>query len=254
MVLKSLERYLRETNIEQLLKRLEVPDSQSILETIRHFTLKEAEKRDKILAGYFGEKSIKLIVNSISTNLMESSPKPKSTAKILDVGAGSGLFTVKVSDKVKKKLPEASFYAMDATPIMLKMLVRKTSEVQPFLGVAENISKSLQIARRSLNLPIKFDAVFSTLMLHHCGDIGKVFKSMREALKTNGKVVVIDLCKHDFTEFREEMGDVHLGFEVAEIKKAAKKAFSYVSVDKLPGICCSSSGRSAELFVAYMTP
>jgi hypothetical protein len=77
---------------------------------------------------------------------------------------------------------------------------------------------------------------------------------MREALITNGKVVVIDLCKHDFTEFREEMGDVHLGFEVAEIKKAAKKAFSYVSVDKLPGICCSSSGRSAELFVAYMTP
>jgi hypothetical protein len=50
------------------------------------------------------------------------------------------------------------------------------------------------------------------------------------------------------------MGDVHLGFEVAEIKKAAKPVFSNVSVDKLPGICCSSSGRSAELFVAYMTP
>jgi len=231
----------------------DVPDSKSLLETIKHFTLKEAEKRDKILTDYFGEKGINLIVKTITAHLLDSEPKLKPDAKILDVGAGSGLFTVKVAEKVKKKLPKASFYAMDATPIMLKMIAQKTSEVQPFLGVAENISKSVQIARKSLNLPLKFDAVFSTLMLHHCGDVGKVFKSMREALKTNGKAVVIDMCKHDFTEFKEEMGDVHLGFEVAEIKKAAKTVFSNVSVDKLPGICCSSSGRSAELFVAYLT-
>jgi ubiquinone/menaquinone biosynthesis C-methylase UbiE len=252
MVVESLERYLRETDMNQLLKKLDVPDSKTILETIRHFTLKEAEKRDKILTGYFGEKGISLIVNTISAHLLDSKPKLNPNAKILDVGAGSGLFTVKVADKVKKKLPKASFYAMDATPIMLKMMAEKTPEVQPFLGVAENITKSVQIARRSLNLPLKFDAVFSTLMLHHCTDTGKVFSSMREALTANGKAIVIDLCKHDFVEFREEMGDVHLGFEVTQIKKAAKIVFSHVSVDKLPGICCSSSGRSAELFVAYM--
>ena len=254
MVVESFERYLRETDMKQLLKELEVPDPKPLLETIKHFTLKEAEKRDKILMDYFGEKGINLIVNSVCTNLLESSSKLKPNAKILDVGAGSGLFTTKVAEKLRKKLPKASFYAMDATPIMLKMLVKKTSEVQPFLGVAENITKSVQIARRSLNLPLKFDAVFSTLMLHHCADIQKVFKSMREALKANGKVVVVELCKHPFVEFREEMGDAHLGFEVARIKKAATTVFSHVSVDKLPGICCSSSGRSAELFVAYMTP
>jgi SAM-dependent methyltransferase len=138
---------------------------------------------------------------------------------------------------------------------MLKMLAaKKTSEVQPFLGVAENISKSVQVARKRLNLPLKFNAVFSTLMLHHCKDIEKVFKSMREALRAKGKAIIIDLVKHDFVEFREEMGDVHLGFEVAQIRKAAKTVFSHVSVDELPGICCSSSGRSAELFVAYMAP
>ena len=240
--------------MKQLLKELEVSDSKSLLETIKHFTLKEAEKRDKILMGYFGEKGINLIVDSISSHVLDSKPKLKPNAKILDVGAGSGLFTTKVADKVKNKLPEASFYAMDATPIMLKMIVKKASAVQPFLGVAENITKSAQVARRHINLPLKFDAVFSTLMLHHCVDIQKVFKSVREVLKANGKAIVVDMCKHDFVEFREEMGDVHLGFEVAQIKKAAKTAFTYVSVDKLPGICCSSSGRSAELFVAYMTP
>ena len=109
MVVESFERYLRETDMNRLLKELGVSDSQSLLETIKHFTLKEAEKRDKILAGYFGEKGINLIVNTISANLLDSRPKLKPNAKILDVGAGSGLFTFKVSEKVKKKLPKASF-------------------------------------------------------------------------------------------------------------------------------------------------
>jgi SAM-dependent methyltransferase len=254
MDIESFEQYLRETDMKQLLKELEVPDPKPVLETIKHFTLKEAEKRDKILMDYFGEKGINLIVNSISVHLLESLPKLKPNAKILDVGAGSGLFTTKIADKMRRKLPEASFYAMDATPIMLKIIAKKASEVHPFLGVAENITKSIKIARKHINLPLKFDAVFSTLMLHHCLDVQKVFKSMREALKANGKAIVVDLCKHSFVEFREEMGDAHLGFEVARIKKAAKTVFTYVSIDKLPGICCSSSGRSAELFVAHMTP
>jgi hypothetical protein len=49
------------------------------------------------------------------------------------------------------------------------------------------------------------------------------------------------------------MGDIHLGFKLGHIKKSAKKFFTKTSIEKLPGICCSSSGRSAELFVAYMT-
>lgn len=202
--------------------------------------------------GYFGEDSINLIVNSICNRLL-STPKPKEDAEILDVGAGSGFFTIKVARKLRSKLPKATFYAMDATPIMLKMLAKKTSEIQPFLGVAENITKSAKLARKHLSVPEKFDAMFSTLMLHHCTSVEQVFQSMREALKAHGKVVVVDLCQHSFKEFRKEMGDIHLGFEPKQIEKVAKKLFTEASVEKLPGICCSSSGRCAELFIAYMT-
>jgi len=104
-----------------------------------------------------------------------------------------------------------------------------------------------------LKVPEKYDAMFSTLMLHHCSSVEKVFQSMREALKPRGKVVVVDLCKHPFKEFRREMGDIHLGFEPEQIEEVAKRFFTEASVEKLPGICCSSSGRCAELFVAYMT-
>jgi len=238
--------------MQKLLKELNVPNAQLVLKEIRHFTQKEAEKRDKILLGYFGEDGIKLIVDSICSHLL-SSPKLSEVAHILDVGAGSGLFTVSVAKKLRSQLSRATFYAMDATPIMLRMLVRKTSEVQPFLGVAENIAKSAELARKRLEVPKKFDAMFSTLMLHHCSSVEKVFQSMREALKARGKVVVVDLCKHSLEEFKQEMGDIHLGFEPKQIERGVQRFFRRVLVEKLPGICCSSSGRCAELFIAYMT-
>jgi len=252
MTKQIFERYLQTIDMRKLLKELAVPNAQLVLKEIQHFTQKEAQKRDKILLGYFGGDGIKLIVDSICNHLL-SSPKLKEDAQILDVGAGSGLFTVRVAKKLRSKLPKATFYAMDATPIMLRMLAKKTSEVKPFLGVAENIAKSAELAGKHLEIPEKFDAVFSTLMLHHCSSVEKVFQSMREALKARGKVVVVDLCKHSFEEFKQEMGDIHLGFKPKQIEKVSQRFFKRVSVEKLPGICCSSSGRCAELFITYMT-
>jgi len=244
--------YFESMDIQGLLEKLEVSNVKTLLQEIEHFTQKEAEKRDKILLGYFGKDGINLIVDSICNRLL-ATPKLREDAQILDVGAGSGLFTIRVARKIRSKLPKAAFYAMDVTPIMLKMLTRKTSEVVPFFGLAENIAKSAKLARKHLRVPEKFDAVFSTLMLHHCSSVEKVLQSIREALRTHGKAVIVDLCKHSFEEFREEMGDIHLGFEPEQIEEVAKKLFTQVSVEKLPGICCSSSGRCAELFVAYMT-
>jgi len=248
----TFEHYLETIDMQKLLEELTVPNTQAVLKAMKHFTQKEAEKRDKILMDYFGKNNISLIVNSINNRLL-SKPKLKKNAQILDVGAGSGLFTLKVAKKLQSKLPKTTFYAMDATPIMLRMLAKKTSEIQPFLGIAENITKSAKLARKKLSVPQKFDAIFSTLVLHHCSSVDRVFQSMRKALKPNGKVVVVDLCKHPFEEFRKEMGDMHLGFEPEQIEKVAKKLFTKASVEKLPGICCSSSGRCAELFIAYLT-
>jgi len=92
------------------------------------------------------------------------------------------------------------------------------------------------------------------LMLHHCLDVNKVFQSIRQILRVSGKAVIVDLCTHPFTEFGEEMGDLHPGFDPKEIRKAAKEVFSRVTVKKLSGICCKSSGRRAELFIAAMKP
>jgi len=247
----SLEEYLKTTDLQESLHELGAQNADLLVKEISHFTMKEAEKRDRIVLGYFGEEGVNKIIDSIIAGL-NSAPKLKPNAKILDMGAGSGFFTARIAAKVRKLIPNASFYAMDATPAMLLALAKKKEAITPFFGIAENIAGSIENANKYATVPRQFDAVFSTLMLHHCPDIDKVFRSVRQVLKPGGKAVIIDLCTHTFTEFRNEMGDLHLGFDLDLIRKAAKRVFSEVIIKKLPGICCSSSGRSAELFVATL--
>jgi ubiquinone/menaquinone biosynthesis C-methylase UbiE len=245
----NLKAYLRNVQIEQLLKKLGVSNPKKLAEEVEHFTIKEGEKRDRIMRDYFGECAVNQIVD-VAASLLRDSPKLPVNAKILDVGAGSGFFTVKIADKIRAEIPEISLYAMDITPTMLLSLIEKEAKITPFIGIAENIKGSIKEAKKFTNIPYKFDAVFSTLMLHHSLQPQKVFKSIKEVLKKRGKGVVLDLHKHAFKEFKTEMGDVHLGFTLEDIVKMAQKHFEKVEVKKLPQICCKSHGRSVQVFVA----
>jgi len=247
----SLEKYAKNLQLEQLFKKLGASNPKILAKEVEHFTTKEAEKRDKIVINYFGEGGINRIVDAI-TRLLLKTPRLPANAKVLDVGAGSGFFTVKIVEKIRDGLPKASFYAMDLTPAMLLSLEKKKANIKPFIGIAENIKGSIKEAKGYLNVPYKFDAIFSTLMLHHSTQPEEVFKSLKEALKKKGKAIIVDLCEHSFEEFKTEMGDVHLGFKLENVNKMARKHFSEVEVEKLSGICCECSGRSAEIFVAYM--
>jgi ubiquinone/menaquinone biosynthesis C-methylase UbiE len=171
---------------------------------------------------------------------------------VLDVGAGSGSFTIKIAERVRNRIPKVAFYAMDATPAMLLALQKKNAEITPFLGTAENIEASIKEAKAYAKIPLKFDAVFSTLMLHHSIKPEKVFESIKKVLKKKGRAVILDLCEHKFEEFKTEMNDVHLGFKLENVRRMAEKHFTQVEVEKIPGINCSHSGRSAELFVVSM--
>lgn len=247
----AFEGYLRKINLRVLIESLEISEVEPLVGMIRHFTVEEAEKRDQIVLSYFGENGVKRIADAIIGRVL-AAPKPRQNATILDVGAGSGFFTLRVVGGLRQHLPNASFYAMDITPAMLRALARKTSELTLFLGVGENIAGSVELARSYLRVPEKFDVVFSTLVLHHCLEVEKVFKSIAYVLRESGRAVIVDLCEHAFKEFREEMGDVHLGFSPTLIEEMARGSFSNVHVERMPGILCTCSGRSAELFIATM--
>jgi len=127
----AFESYVKNINLQKLLEKLEASNIDTIVKEVKHFAEMEAENRDKIVLDYFGEYGVKRITESIVSYLL-SPPKLSINAKILDVGAGSGLFTIKVADEIHRHIPKASFYAMDITPAMLSILARKTRRLRHF--------------------------------------------------------------------------------------------------------------------------
>jgi SAM-dependent methyltransferase len=247
----SFEEHVKSLDLNRLFEILGASDPKLLAREVEHFTVEEAERREHLLLNYFGNEGINRIVDKI-VELLFASPKLSEDGNVLDVGAGTGFFTAKIEEKVHAKLPKVSFYAMDITPAMLLSLTGKYAHVKPFVGLAENLEGSIKEAVKYFDIPDKFDAIFSTLMLHHSVKPEKVFKSIRQVLKGDGKAVVVDLCEHGFEEFKTEMGDVHLGFKPEDIAKMARNAFAEVRVEKMRGICCQCSGWSAEVFFAYM--
>lgn len=105
---------------------------------VEHFTEREAEKRDEIVLSYFGEDGVRRIVDTI-VRLLLSPPFIEEDAKVLDAGAGTGFFTMRVAEALRPHLSEISLYAMDLTPAMLLSLIRKVDDIIPFIGLLEDI-------------------------------------------------------------------------------------------------------------------
>jgi len=56
--LSTFENYLKNVDLRKLLEELGVSSIEVVMEGIKHFTEKEAEKRDQIVLNYFGEDGV----------------------------------------------------------------------------------------------------------------------------------------------------------------------------------------------------
>ncbi len=247
-----VQSYLESFDLKDLLSELKINNIDNYLNQVRHFSVREAGKRDAILLEYLGHEGIEKIVDSVLESI--SLYSGTDLIDILDVGAGTGLLTAKMTDRIKSSMPNASFFAMDLTPDMLKVLTSKRKDIVPIVGIVEKIRESVLYSSRFFALPDKFDVIISILTLHHVKDVKKALSSLRESIKPNGRVIIVDLCKHEFKEFKDEMCDIHLGFDPAEFQRLAVNYFSQILIEKMAGVCCTSSSRSVELFKAVLMP
>ena len=104
------------------------------------------------------------------------------TARIADVGAGTGYFSVRIA----KRIPEGKLFAVDIEPDMLRYLRERAhrdhlSVLVPILANAE-----------TPNLPEPVDLVLVVDTYHHIDNRITYLVKLRDSLRPNGRVAIID--------------------------------------------------------------
>jgi len=131
---------------------------------------------------------------------------PAATATALDMGTGAGLLLpglLRQSERV---------VAVDSSTTMLDM-ARKT------LG-KEAVRCDFRLGDLG-HLPVadgEVDLVMSCMVLHHLSRPADTIREAHRALKSGGRLVVVDLHRHDDESLREKLADLWLGFPPDEVR------------------------------------
>jgi ubiquinone/menaquinone biosynthesis C-methylase UbiE len=108
----------------------------------------------------------------------------KNGQKVLDVGCGTGLLSLKFLKKA-----DCYITGVDSSPEMLSIFGDKIKK----LGLSDRIAYKLEDAA-ALNFdPDSFDVVASTVALHHLKDKNPTIRKIHEILKPEGRFVLGDI-------------------------------------------------------------
>lgn len=110
-----------------------------------------------------------------------------SGESVLDVGCGTGTLAIRAKRRVG---PSGSVHGIDASPAMVAAATRKAKKTHADVAFDTAVVESLPFADAS------FDAVSSTLMLHHLPRPAReqCVREMRRVLKPGGRVVIVDFA------------------------------------------------------------
>ena len=141
---------------------------------------------------------IKALSSAIGTRIQEHVSLQPSM-QVMDFGAGTGLITAQVADRVGKVT------AVDVSQAMLDQLAAKTD----LNGKVEILCQNI------MEQPIgsKFDLIVSAMALHHVEDTTALVQRFADHLKPGARVALADLDAEDGTFHPEGTeGVYHHGF------------------------------------------
>jgi ubiquinone/menaquinone biosynthesis C-methylase UbiE len=98
---------------------------------------------------------------------------PQPAGLYLDIGCGTGNYTVALADK------GLNFYGVEPSEKMLKIAAERNSRVRFFLGRAEQIPFTDEL----------FDGAIATLTIHHWTNLRKAFAEIYRVLKHGARLV-----------------------------------------------------------------
>ena len=155
-----------------------------------------------------------------------------------DLGCGTGQLTEVVAPYVQKVV------AVDSSTDMLDAARHR-------VGAAHNVD----LRQGELeSLPIEageLDAAMLSLVLHYSPSPGRALVEVARALRSGGRVLVVDMLPHERQDYQQQMGHVWLGFSDKQIGKFLTDAgFSDVRMRLLPA---DPDARGPALFAAVAT-
>ena len=156
-------------------------------------------------------------VDNIANSILSSIPFNKNM-HIMDFGSGTGLLLERVAPFVKK------ITAVDVSESMTKQLSEKINKLDYEVEI-------LQLDLTKTKLDIKFDAIISSMTLHHIKDTQAMFNDFYRMLNDDGVIAISDLDTEDGTFHSEDTGVFHFGFDRNEFQdKAIAAGFKNVKI------------------------
>jgi cyclopropane fatty-acyl-phospholipid synthase-like methyltransferase len=130
-------------------------------------------------------------------------------ARVADLGAGTGYFSARLANM----LPKGRVYAVDIEPDMVRYLQARARRE----GLRNVIA--LKGEADDPRLPEKVDLILLVDVYHHIGDRTSYFRRLREALRSGGRVAIVDF-KLDSPEGPPRAARVAPEAVIAEMKAA----------------------------------
>ena len=112
----------------------------------------------------------------------------KENSVVADIGSATGYFPVRLAAKAQK----GRIWAIDIEPNLVNFLNKRVQEEK-----IPNIVSILGTPKDPM-IPEKVDFIFTVDTYHHIGSRKKYFQNLKDKLKKNGKVVIVDFKKGDF--------------------------------------------------------
>ena len=154
---------------------------------------------------------------------------------LADLGCGSGDMVAQVAPSVARVI------AVDHEQGMLDIAAERLSQLDNVdLRLGE--MTALPIADDTL------DYALVMLVLHHVTDVDGALSEVRRVLKPGGRLVLLDMTRHDRESYRYRMGHVHLGFERGALEDSAKRA--ELTMERYQLVPADPDARGPGLFVA----
>ena len=144
---------------------------------------------------------------------------------VADIGCGEGDLTLMLARFAR------SVTAVDLSAQMLRVVQERAAEA--------GVGKQVVTAKGDIEkIPLRagsMDAVFVSQVLHHAARPEKALAEVARVLKDGGRLVLLDLARHEQEWVRGEWADQWLGFDVRELRRWLQGAgFAVDLVEALP--------------------